>query len=222
MYFDWRLREKCVNGELSYNPDSYTSIADYFGCEGKGEDRLNKYEYNPLTKRFTIDQLNTQDDSAEVEKFCNSLNFKKIVPQLIVKPVVNPLDKKRKGVTAKDKERLEEWIKVRDSVRNSSIMATVWDTVWDTSARGTVWEAVRNTVWDSVSERTDRDTVYAYLSSFFQLDEWKNIKRKKGEPPFQPCVDLWESGLIPSFDGKTWRLHGDEGKILYKRTKQRR
>ena len=40
MYFDWALREKCLSKELNYEPDSHTSIADFFGYKGKKEDSL--------------------------------------------------------------------------------------------------------------------------------------------------------------------------------------
>jgi hypothetical protein len=34
---------------------------------------------------------------------------------------------------------------------------------------------------------------------------------------FSPAIKLWEMGLVPSFDGKTWRLHGGKNaKILFK------
>ena len=39
--------------------------------------------------------------------------------------------------------------------------------------------------------------------------DWRgtdNIKSK--DYPFQPAVDLWNLGLVPSFDGTTWRLYG--------------
>ena len=84
MYFDWKLRKKCIDGELNYQPDSHTSIADYFGYKGTQEDVLNKYEYNPITKVFKVDQLNTVDDTGDVEKFCKELNFKKVIPQLVI------------------------------------------------------------------------------------------------------------------------------------------
>ena len=33
---------------------------------------------------------------------------------------------------------------------------------------------------------------------------------------FQAVVDLWNKGLVPSFDGKVWRLHGGpDGKVLW-------
>ena len=44
MYFDWKLREKCLSKKLPFEPDSHTSIATHFGYEGAKEDSLNKYE----------------------------------------------------------------------------------------------------------------------------------------------------------------------------------
>jgi hypothetical protein len=83
------------------------------------------------------------------------------------------------------------WASVRDSVRDS-VRASVGETVW-----ASVWASV----WDSVR---------AYTGYIFApvVDEWKYIDHKKGEYPFQPAVDLWKQGLVPSFNGKIWRLHG--------------
>ena len=90
MYFDWALRQKCLSRELDYEPDSHTSIADYYGFKGEAEDKLNKYEFNPLTKKFIVDQINTTDDRDTIERFCMALDFKLIVPALIIKDIVNP------------------------------------------------------------------------------------------------------------------------------------
>ena len=36
------------------------------------------------------------------------------------------------------------------------------------------------------------------------------------ENPFQPAIDLWEAGFVPSFDGKVWRLYaGKDAQIVY-------
>jgi hypothetical protein len=40
------------------------------------------------------------------------------------------------------------------------------------------------------------------------ITNWHYTDHKHGEYPFQPAVDLWNMGLIPSYDGKRWRLHG--------------
>ena len=197
MYFDSKLRKKCISGELKYEPDSHTSIADYYGYKGNREDKLNKYEFNPLTKEFTIDQLNSLDDSAEIKEKCLKLDFKKIVPELIIKPIVHPFKLNTTKVYKKDIELLEKWDSVRDSV---------WDSVRD---------SVGDSVWDSVGDSV-RDSVRAYISSFFNLEKWKYIEHKKGVNPFQSAIDLWERGLVPSYDGEIWRLHGKDGKVLWK------
>jgi len=224
MYFDSKLRKECLSGKLNYEPDSHTSIADYFGYKGAKEDSLNKYEYSPLTKNFQIDQLNTKDDSEKIKDRCLNLDFKKIVPELIIKDIVNPFELGTIKVYKKDIALLKQWASVRDLVRASVrdlvrasvrdlvrasvwdlVRASVWDSVW-ASVWASVWDSVRSSVWASVR---------AYTSSFFDLKQWKYIDHKKGANPFQPAIDLWERGLVPSFDGKLWRLHGKGGKVLW-------
>ena len=73
-----------------------------------------------------------------------------------------------------------------------------WASVW-----AGVWASVGASVWDSV-----RASVWAYAGSFFRIPVWKYIKHPKGKYPYQPLVALWNVGLVPSFDGTTWRLHG--------------
>jgi hypothetical protein len=61
------------------------------------------------------------------------------------------------------------------------------------------------------------DSVRAYISSLFpNIKEWKNIDHPKDINPFQSCIDLWNSGLVPSYDGSIWRLHsGKKANIVY-------
>ena len=69
------------------------------------------------------------------------------------------------------------------------------------------WASVRASVGASV---------WAYTGSFFILPVWKYVKHPRDKYPFAPCVQLWKLGLVPSFDGKTWRLHGGEkAKVLF-------
>jgi len=38
---------------------------------------------------------------------------------------------------------------------------------------------------------------------------------------FGPCIDLWEDGCVPSFDGKIWRLHsGKNSDIIFEISKK--
>ena len=68
--------------------------------------------------------------------------------------------------------------------------------------------------WASVG-----DSVGAYCGSFLTLPRtaWKCTEEIPGDGyPFQPAVDLWHMGLVPSFDGKTWRLHGGpKGEVVW-------
>jgi len=201
--------------------DSHSGIAGFYGMDC---DKVNKYEYNPLTRRFVIDQTNTTDDQGKINRLCRKLDFATIVPELIIKPIFHPFEqKKRKWVNQTDIDLLKKWDSVRasvgasvwasvwDSVRASvgaSVWASVWDSVWD-SAGDRVWASV----WDSVRANVG-DSVRAYVSSFFDLPKWKRIKHRKGENPFQSCIGLWHRGIVPSFDGKAWRLHGYKGKVL--------
>jgi len=192
-YFDAKARAALRESNLwGYEPDSHTSIAALWELD---EDKCNKYEYNPFLQRFCVDQTNTRDDRRAIKKFCQDLDFKTIVPELVLHPIVKPFD--RKGcprINKQDKENLAMWASVRDSVE-----ASVRDSVW-----ASVWESV-----------------WAYASSFFDLPKWKYINHEPGQNPFQPCIDLWNRGLVPSFVGETWRLHGGpKAKILFEATPQ--
>ena len=129
-YFDWKLRKSVLSGKLKkYEPDSHTSIADYFGFKAAREDLLNRYEYNPLTQVFKVDKLNVQDDSFIVEGWVKKLNFKKIVEPLIIKSTINPLMMDLPKVTSKDIVLLKKWASVGASV-GASVWGSVWDSVW--------------------------------------------------------------------------------------------
>ncbi len=220
-YLNAKQRKSLLkNNPKYYEPDSHTSIADFYGFQGAAEDKLNKYEYNPLTKKFVVDQINTIDDSKKVKAFCRKLDFGGVVPELILKPFFHPLrHKKRKRVSQTDLLLLKKWdsvwASVRDSVRDSvgdSVRASVRASVWDSvraSVWASVWDSVGDSVWDSMW-----DSMWAYISSFFSLPKWKYVMHEKGKNPFQPCIDLWHRGIVASFDGKAWRLHGHKGRVL--------
>ena len=58
--------------------------------------------------------------------------------------------------------------------------------------------------------------IWAYLGSFFNIprDQWKGTEGITATGyPYQPLVDLWDQGLVPSCTGGgtvpyIWRLHG--------------
>ena len=77
-FFDENIRlELSINNPKDYKYDSHSSIANFFGLN---EDKCNKYEYNPITKIFTVDQINTKpNDSENVREWCNSFDFNPIL-----------------------------------------------------------------------------------------------------------------------------------------------
>jgi hypothetical protein len=198
-----RRKELLKSNPTGLNPDSHASIAVEFGIR---EDKMNKYEYNPLTYMFKVDQINCKDDHVLAEKWVRKLDFKTVVPELIIKPIINPFSIDPPEISEIHIELLRKWDSVRDSVMDSvRVSARVLARVWD-SVEASVWVSVRASVMDSVW-----DSALAYISSFFTLQEWKYTDAKNGINPFQSCIDLWEMGIVPSFDGNIWRLHTKNG-----------
>jgi hypothetical protein len=135
---------------------------------------------------------------------------------------VNPLKIEAGSVTDEEIDLLKKWASLWDSVW-VSVCDSIWDSIW-----GSVWDSVRDSVWDSVrgsvlgSVRGSvlgsvRGSVWAYISSLYTgIKKWKYFDHPEGENPFQPCIDLWHRGFVPSFDGKIWRLHaGEKAEIVW-------
>ena len=194
-FFDWEYRKSHLDDD---GVDSHSHICAHFKLN---EDRCNKYEFNPLTGRFDIDQINSErDDSNAAEKWAQRLDFKTIIEPLIIKPIVNPFELPAvERVTDEQIDWLKSWASVRDLV-GASVGDLVRDLVSDS-----VGSSVSDSVWESV-----RASSWAYFSSFFAI-EYKF--------DFSPAVNLWEAGLVPSFDGTTWRLHtGKPARVVYEWT----
>jgi len=159
--------------------------------------------------------------------------LKKLNSILVRKQIIHPFQiAPPKEITEEHINLLKEWASVRDSVGDSvgdsvrdSVGDSVWDLVWASvraSVGALVWDSVWVSVWDSVGDSVRDsvgDPVWAYSGSFFLLprEAWKYTENIKTEEyPFLPLVKLWEQGLVPSFDGKKWRLHGGkDAKILW-------
>ena len=240
-YFNWEERQKLIkNNHEEWDSDSHTSIAAFFKLD---VDKVNKYEYNPLTKKFVVDQINIKDDQAIVKRKLDNMDWKTIIEPLNTLPIINPLtDCKIYKVTKKDISNLKKWNSIWNSVGGSvwnSVVGSIWDSVgepvWD-SVRDSVWEPVGEPVWDSVgnsvwdsigSSAWDSvgdsvwdsvwDSVGAYIGSLFHnITDWKYCKLKN---PWGSLRKLWLGGYVPSFDGKTWRLHaGLKAKVVFEIT----
>ena len=180
LYSNWADRQKLLGKDES--PDSHTYILTANNIKPQYQDRYSKYEYNPLTKYFNIDEPVEGHDHQLAKDWVEKLDFKAVVPDLVIKPIVHPFNDviPPSEITEEILEKLREWNSVWNSVGNS------------------VWNSVVNSVGNSVGN---------YISSFFDT-EYK-FDNSSG-------LYLWKHGLVPSFDGTTWRLHGGkEAKILW-------
>jgi len=111
-YFDAKIRKRILSEKWGYDTDSHSSIAKYFRSHGELEDELNEWEYNPLTKELIAHKINTTYDKDFAKKFVKYLDFKTIVPELIIKPIVNPFSPPAKKVTKKDLKNLRKWASI--------------------------------------------------------------------------------------------------------------
>jgi len=227
LYSDWSVRKALIDNKSDDSPDSHTWILTGTNVPANMQDRWSKYEYNPLTTEFTLDEPVEGHDHEAAENWVNTLNFKNIVPALVTKKIKNPLNKVVK-VTEADIALLKEWASVGDSVGDSvwasvgdSVGASVWASVWASvgaSVWASIWASVGDSVWDSVWASVGDSvwdsvwaSVWAYTSSFVEYEY---------EFDFSSCVKLYERGFVPSFDGTTWRLHtGKNAKVVYELTK---
>ncbi len=229
-YFNWEQRKRILEEKLLSpteqsisEADSHSEICLYYNLDC---DKVNKYEYNFLTKQFTIDQINlkTKNDSKICEEKVKKLRVKKIVEPLNMKKIINPVKIKKPKIELEEAvSLLKKWDSIEYSTEysnrrsidysiNCSIGASVGVSV-GASAEASVIASVRDSVEDLIRVTVNysvmgsvRDSIKAYISSFFSIEY---------EFDFSSCVKLWESGYVPSFDGITWYLHGYKGKILW-------
>jgi len=187
-YFpDEKRKELLKNNPDGLNPDSHSSTCKFFHLQ---EDTCNKYEYNPITGIFVVDQINNpKDDSALAEKWVRKLDFTKVVKELIVKPIINPFQIEPPVITEEHIALLKQgasvrdfvWDSVRDSVRDSvwaSVRSSVWASVW-ASVGSSVGDSVRDSVGDSVRDSVGdsvRDSVWASVWASVRDSVWASVR----------------------------------------------
>ena len=128
---------------------------------------------------------------------------------------VNPLELDIPFNKDKALKLLKEWDSVRDSA--GYFVLTSVRVYVGTSVRDSVWASVCDSVRYSVQVSV-RDSLCAYISSLFpNIKKWKYIEHKEGVNPFQSGIDLWNMGLVASYDCGIWRLHkGKNAEIVLK------
>src|SRR5208282_6410831 len=71
-YFDLKTRKELnKSNPEGYEFDSHSTIAKFFGLN---EDNCNKFEYEPLSENFVVDQINNKiNDTEKVKAFVKVL-----------------------------------------------------------------------------------------------------------------------------------------------------
>ena len=191
LYSEWEDRKRDFE-----RADSHTAILMRAGIDVRKQENWQKYEYNLLTKAFFVDTPDLGGNHDVARRWVERLDWSTIVPDLAIKPIVNPFELQPPSITDEHVRLLAAWNSVGASVRDS-MGASVRDSVG-----ASVWNSVGDSVWNSVGA-----SVRAYISSFFTI--------KYSHDPTS-AVLLWDQGIVPSFDGTTWRLHGGrDAKVLY-------
>ena len=217
--------------------DSHNDITEYYKLEDDKIGQLIPIEINPKNNDylkpnqkwiFKFDDECPSWWKQSNETMCWSafkswkrevyakLNMKRI------KHLIHPFKLKMvKQVRPSHIRLLAEWDSVLDSVRGS-VRGSVWNSVWDS-----VWGSVRDSIWDSIGGSVRGsvwDSVWGYTGSLFILkrNEWEYTEKiKTKQYPFKSVVKLWNQGLVPSFDGTTWRLHsGKKAEVVFEISKK--
>jgi hypothetical protein len=217
--FDPDPRNECSNGfyateieglTYSYRPDRRVFEVSV-GGRNANADAIYKRRWEEMTLIREVFRPEIEVLAVAHEPVCGYLLSEAIYP-------VNPLLLPQRTPTDADIALLKQWASVWTSVW-ISVFDSVGDSFW-----ASVFDSVRNSVRISLRESVRNrvraivfDSVLAYIGSLFPgIKTWKHINHVPGVYPFQPAVDLWRSGLVPSYDGKAWRLHsGEKAEIVW-------
>ena len=195
--FDDNPQNDCSHGYYAVDLDglcyAYRPGRHIYECEVSGR----SVEIDPFKKRYERFTLGKRVSKSEVVNRMRAGDWKWDIEHATFP--VDPWSKNRSAVTSAEIGLYNQWV---------SVWASVRDSVWVS-----VGASVGASVWDSVGASV-RDSVRAYISSLFPDIKWKYIDHEPGVNPFQPAIDLWHAGLVPSYDGKSLRLHNRD-KVLW-------
>ncbi len=178
-------------------PDS-TSDFYYFDWQMRQADKDGADSHSHICAHFGID-----------EDKCNKYEFNPLTGEFIVD---------MQNAEKDDSGRAEKWVRRLDfktvveplnvkPIQNPFELPAVKTPTDEQISLLKSWASVGASVGASV-----RASVWAYTSTFFAI---------KYNQDFSSAIKLWESGLVPSFDGTTWRLHsGKKAEIVYEWKKE--
>ena len=229
--FDENIRNECSRGfyatDVDGIPYSIRPGRHIYEVEVKGK-AVECDQYKRRYEKIKIVRKCTKTETiAEAQKIEGKLGYKL---SEVIYPV-HPLKGVARKPQKKDVDNLILWTStersfVEDSVADymeppvvdtirDSVVDTMWGSMTDTicgslgiSVVYPIWDPVVYPIWSSVVDSI-WDSVWGYVSGWF-------FNYEKEANPFQPCIDLWYRGFVPSFDGTTWRLHsGKDADVVY-------
>ncbi len=159
-YFNWQDRQT-IKG---LNFDSHASIAEHFKLK---EDDLNKYEYNPLTKKLIKDNICCEEDVLGIKSWCDNLDWKLIVEPLIVKPIINPFSIEPKIRIDEAVKLLREYNSVSNSVSNS-IFNSIFNSIRN-SVSNSVSNSIRESIYDSIFNSIRESVFNSVFNSIYDI-----------------------------------------------------
>jgi len=142
-----------------------------------------------------------------MERWVRDLNFKSIVPELIIKPIINPYKIDPPKDLTEAKKLLKEWISIWELIGPWENFCLSNATLIDTS----IWDFISYTIWKFLGGRDIASSnnfynlpIWIYCFSFLDLDKHKNN--------FSAFTKLWGTGLVPCLDNKGhWYLASKSG-----------
>ena len=133
----------------AYKMDSHASICAFYGLD---EDKVNKYEWNPYTKKIAIDRQVFDVDEKHVQAYLDGIDWHPICgdieglrdfcARLREIPFFKRCGSLPDGVKL-FKTRVAAWDAARASAR-----ASAWDAAWD-AARDAAWAAASDAASDA-------------------------------------------------------------------------
>jgi hypothetical protein len=94
------------------------------------------------------------------------------------------------------------------------VVERIWDDLSD-KIRDRLEGQLAARSWNKVRDYLG-DCLLAYIGGLFPNIKNRYGEKKLGANPWRPLLTLWYAGYVPSFDGKTWRLHaGKKAEVVF-------
>jgi hypothetical protein len=184
-YNDSRMKREANNEKI--NPDTSTFIFNHFEIKASEQKNWSMYHYSPVADIFTVCSAVEGHNEKVAEIWAKSLNFEKIIPNLIVKNIINPLSGNPKKVTNEVVYVFKKWIKIYNSQFMSATkqfheyLDEVGTSVWYAVSHYVIdklgfdiQKTLYESLWDNMIDKDKRDD--AIYSIFDSLWSYTTIK----------------------------------------------